>query len=133
MSPSPPKNEPVLTYAPGTPERVELKAELVRQAGAHVGVPLVLGEERIVTENPVEIRAPHDHSLVLGTHAVATTDHVARAIDAALPPCVNRASPSPRLSPAYRGEELIVRPDGLLANTCPSPPAGWAKGNLSVP
>ena len=78
-----PTNEPVHTYAPGTPERVALKAELARQIDAHVGIPLVIGGDRFVTDDLVDVRAPHDHSLFIGTHAVATSDHVTGAIDAA--------------------------------------------------
>ena len=39
----PPKNEPTLSYAPGTPERAELQATLKRMAGEQVEIPLLIG------------------------------------------------------------------------------------------
>ena len=38
-----PKNEPVYSYAPGTPEREALKAALDRQAAQEVEIPIIIG------------------------------------------------------------------------------------------
>ena len=63
----PPVNEPVLTYAPGTPERAELKKELESQSSTVVDIPLVIGGEEIRTGNTINVVMPHAHSHVLAT------------------------------------------------------------------
>jgi 1-pyrroline-5-carboxylate dehydrogenase len=80
---SPPDNEPVLSYAPGTPERAELKAEIERQSKTCVEVPLRIGAERRVTAESRPVAAPHRHELVLGAHALAGPGDVAAALGAA--------------------------------------------------
>ena len=79
----PAKNEPVRDYAPGSPERAALEAELARQAAEQVEVPLIIGGEEVRTGNTAEMVMPHDHGHVLGTFHQADSDEVARAIDAA--------------------------------------------------
>ena len=60
-----PTNEPVLSYAPRSPERAELKAELARQAKIVVDVPIVIGGKEYRTANVRYVRMPHDHQHVL--------------------------------------------------------------------
>ena len=60
-----PANEPVLDYAPGSPERDDVKAELARQAGQEVEIPLIIGGEEVRTGDTVEVVMPHDHDHVL--------------------------------------------------------------------
>ena len=45
----PPVNEPVKSYAPGSPERAELKARLQRDGGRAVDIPLVIGGQEVRT------------------------------------------------------------------------------------
>ena len=45
----PPVNEPVKTYAPGSPERASLKARLTSMAGEVVDIPLIIGGKEITT------------------------------------------------------------------------------------
>ena len=80
----PPRNEPVLSYAPGSAERVELEAELQRQLSTTVEIPLVIGGELVEGGKVGECRIPHDHAHVLGTYQQATTEQVEDAITAAL-------------------------------------------------
>ncbi|HQR29828.1 MAG TPA: L-glutamate gamma-semialdehyde dehydrogenase [Anaeromyxobacteraceae bacterium] len=61
----PPKNEPNLHYAPGSPEKAALKAELARQASEVVEIPVVVGGRRIHTGRVAEARMPHRHGHVL--------------------------------------------------------------------
>ena len=75
-----PVNEPIHSYAPGTPERAELKAALRRVAGEEVEIPVVIGGKRIRTGNVHEIRAPHDHGLLLGTWHEAGPEEARAAI-----------------------------------------------------
>ena len=78
-----PVNEPVKSYAPGSPERASLKAELERQAGTTVEVPLRIGGESITTGDTAPMVMPHDHGHQLGTFHKAGGDQVAAAIEAA--------------------------------------------------
>ena len=79
----PPVNEPVKGYAPGSPERASLKAELQRQAGTTVEVPLRIGGRAITTGDTAPMVMPHDHGHQLGTFHRAGSDQVAAAIEAA--------------------------------------------------
>ena len=76
-------NEPVLGYAPGSPERETLKAELDRQAGMKVEVPLWIGGEKVTTGNLGKMVMPHDHQHELGSFHKADAKQVQAAIDAA--------------------------------------------------
>jgi len=48
----PPVNEPVKAYAPGSPERAELKARLAAMARERIEIPLVIGERRCGAARP---------------------------------------------------------------------------------
>ncbi|MDH3271903.1 MAG: L-glutamate gamma-semialdehyde dehydrogenase [Gemmatimonadota bacterium] len=79
----PPVNEPVLSYAPGTPERAELKAELEAQASTIVDIPLVIGGEEIRTGNTIDVVMPHAHGHLLARAHQAGPEEVKRAVTAA--------------------------------------------------
>ena len=59
-------NEPILSYAPGTPERAALKARIEELKSQQIEVPLIIGGQEIKTGNMGEMRAPHDHQHILG-------------------------------------------------------------------
>ncbi len=77
------RNEPVLDYAPGSPEREELEARLKSMKDERPLLPHVIGGRDVTTEETRRYTAPHDHSLHLADVAVATPEHIRRAIDAA--------------------------------------------------
>ena len=77
-----PENEPVFDYAPGSPERAELKAELDRLSRTEAEIPLIIGGEEVRTGDLHEIVMPHDHGHVLGRSHVAGEAEVERAIEA---------------------------------------------------
>ncbi len=79
-----PQNEPILTYAPGSKERAELKAALSELKSQQIEVPLIIGGKEIRTGNLGEMRIPHNHSHVLGTFHKAGKEEVQMAIEAAL-------------------------------------------------
>ncbi|HEV2131980.1 MAG TPA: L-glutamate gamma-semialdehyde dehydrogenase [Longimicrobiaceae bacterium] len=79
-----PQNEPVLSYAPETPERQELKAALERMAGERIEIPLIIGGEEIRTGEMAEARMPHNHSHVLAEYHLAGEEQIRAAMDAAL-------------------------------------------------
>lgn len=79
-----PENEPVLTYAPGSPERANLKAELKRQSENKIVIPLIIGGKEILTERRIPVVMPHKHGHVLADCCQAGEKELALAIDAAL-------------------------------------------------
>ena len=79
-----PINEPVLTYAPGTPEKAELKKKLTELQSKQIEIPLIIGGKEIKTGKTSEIRTPHDHSKLLGVYHKAGAKEVQTAISAAL-------------------------------------------------
>ncbi len=78
-----PVNEPVRSYAPGTPERDELKAELEAQAGRVVDIPLVIGGEEIRTGDTRDVVMPHAHGHVIAHVHRAGPGEIERAVGAA--------------------------------------------------
>ena len=79
-----PVNEPTLTYAPGTPERDALLAELVRQKGQQVELPATIGGKRRMGKGAqFSVVQPHDHQHVLGVSREATRADTTAAIAAA--------------------------------------------------
>ncbi len=79
-----PPNEPVLSYAPGTKERENLKKALKELKSKKIDVPMYIGSEELYTQNKVEIHPPHEKKFVLGTYNQGTAADVKKAINAAL-------------------------------------------------
>ncbi len=79
-----PPNEPVLSYAPGSPERAALKETLAEMVANPVEIPLWINGEEVRTGNVVEVTAPHDHSLVLAKVHTGGAKETQAAIEAAL-------------------------------------------------
>ena len=78
------KNEPILSYAPGTKEREELKKQLAEFRSMEVDIPMYIGGEEIRTGKKVAIHPPHDRNHTLGYYHQGDETHVHQAIDAAL-------------------------------------------------
>jgi len=78
-----PMNEPIRSYAPGSPERKELKARLRAMAAERVDIPLVIGGREVRTGATAPTVMPHDHRHVLADYHLADAKHVTNAIDAA--------------------------------------------------
>jgi 1-pyrroline-5-carboxylate dehydrogenase len=79
-----PKNEPVLSYAKGSPERKSIQEELKKQLSNPVEIPVIINGEEIKTGVKEEIRCPHDHSKVLGFYHKAGAKEAKLAVDSAL-------------------------------------------------
>jgi 1-pyrroline-5-carboxylate dehydrogenase len=79
----PPVNEPVKSYAPGTPERATLKTRLAEMAAERVDIPLVIGGEEIRTGSCGQTVMPHNHRHVLADWHQAGRAEVEKAIHAA--------------------------------------------------
>ena len=78
-----PVNDPNRSYAPGSPERAELKARLETMAAEQLDIPLVIGGREIRTGRTAKSVMPHDHKHVLAEYHLAGPEHVAQAIAAA--------------------------------------------------
>jgi 1-pyrroline-5-carboxylate dehydrogenase len=78
-----PANEPVLVYAPGSPEKASLKAELKKMLGEEIEIPLIIGGKEVKTGNLADCRCPHDHNHVLGRYHKAGPDEITMAVDEA--------------------------------------------------
>jgi 1-pyrroline-5-carboxylate dehydrogenase len=78
-----PINEPVLSYAPGTRERAELKQTVKDMAGHPIEVPVVIGGKEIRTGRTVDAVMPHCHRHVLAKVHQAGPGEVAGAVAAA--------------------------------------------------
>jgi len=78
-----PANEPVLGYAPGSPEKAEMKAALKKMAAQKIEIPMVIGGEEIRTGDLGDCVMPHNHKKVLGQYHKGGEKEVKRAIKAA--------------------------------------------------
>jgi 1-pyrroline-5-carboxylate dehydrogenase len=79
-----PVNEPIKSYAPGSPERTELKARLKSMATERIEIPLIIGGKEVHTGTTRQAVMPFDHKHVLADYHVAEPKHVKQAIAAAL-------------------------------------------------
>lgn len=77
-----PVNEPIASYAPGTPERAALKSALTDVRNTQVEVPLIIGGKEVRTGKTAECLIPHEKGTVLGIYHQAGPKEVADAIEA---------------------------------------------------
>jgi 1-pyrroline-5-carboxylate dehydrogenase len=77
-------NEPVLSYAPGSPERAELKRTIAELKSRQVDIPMVIGGKPVKSDNKAVIHPPHELSHTLGHYYKGDASHVRMAIDAAM-------------------------------------------------
>ncbi|MBU1010189.1 MAG: L-glutamate gamma-semialdehyde dehydrogenase [Bacteroidetes bacterium] len=77
-------NETVKTYAPGSPERAEVKAMINEMRSVEIDIPMYIGNLRVKTDKRISIHPPHDIKHVLGYYYEGGAEHVNMAIDAAL-------------------------------------------------
>ncbi|MDG3580767.1 L-glutamate gamma-semialdehyde dehydrogenase [Galbibacter pacificus] len=73
-------NEPVKTYAPGSPEREAVLKQYDEFFNSKVDVPLYIGSEEIKTGNTKPLSPPHDHQHIVGQYHLAEKSHVEKAI-----------------------------------------------------
>ena len=110
-TPPAPVNEPNLTYAPGTPERETLLAELERlERRQHTLRAHINGRRRNGGGAEMKVVQPHDHQHVLGTFKNATTKDAEAAVKAALD-----AAPMWRAMPFDERCAIILKAADLLA------------------
>ncbi|HWO62044.1 MAG TPA: aldehyde dehydrogenase family protein, partial [Umezawaea sp.] len=108
-----PVNEPVLQYAPGSPERAELQAKLVELIKEPLeGTLTIGGEQRAGGGSRFDVVQPHNHRAVLGTFTSATHEDTEAAIAAAraAAPAWQALSYDDRAAILLRAADLLVGP-----------------------
>jgi len=77
-------NEPIKSYAPGSPEREAVLAQYKSYYNGTVDVPMYINGKDVSTGNTRNMTPPHDHKHIVGQYHVGTQKHVQEAIDTAL-------------------------------------------------
>ena len=107
-----PFNEPVLSYAPGTPERDLLKARLAEMSAETIDIPLIIGGEEVRTGDVRQCVMPHNHQHVIAAWHAAGPKEVRSAIRAA-----KRASKTWATFSWLERSSIFLRAAELLANS----------------
>ncbi|MDZ4752168.1 MAG: L-glutamate gamma-semialdehyde dehydrogenase [Flavobacteriales bacterium] len=80
-----PVNEPVKSYANGSPERSALQAEYKRLYDqTPIDIPMYIGSREVLTNDKRNVTSPQEHTKILAHYNCGSTEHVKEAIDAAL-------------------------------------------------
>jgi len=113
-----PQNEPVLSYAPGTPERQKIKESLEELKSKQIEIPLIIGGKEVRTGNLAKISCPHDHSIQLGSYHKAGAKEVQLAIDAAMAakPVWEKLRWEERAAIFLKATDLLAGPYRFLIN-----------------
>lgn len=77
-------NEPILSYKPGSKERIELKKEIENFRSMVIDIPMFINGEEVRTDKKISISPPHEIKHILGYYHKGDETHVYRAIDAAI-------------------------------------------------
>ncbi|MFZ4476224.1 MAG: L-glutamate gamma-semialdehyde dehydrogenase [Saprospiraceae bacterium] len=104
-----PVNEPVLNYAPGSAEKVALKAALAAAQSNSCDIPMYIGGAEVFTDAKVAMHPPHALKQHLGHYSKGNASHVTAAIDAAL-----AAKPSWEAMPWQERAAIFLRAADLL-------------------
>lgn len=112
------KNEPVKSYAPGSPERAALKSKINEIRNTVADLPMIIGGKEIRTGKLADIRPPHDHRHLLGHYHQGNADYVRMAIEAALKakPAWEKMHWESRAAIFLKAAELITGPYRQLLN-----------------
>jgi 1-pyrroline-5-carboxylate dehydrogenase len=79
-----PANEPVLNFAPGSPERDKVKNALRELKSKKLDIPMYVGADEVRTGNKIAIHPPHEKGHLLGNFHFGDAGHVKKAINSAL-------------------------------------------------
>lgn len=79
-----PRNEPVLSYAPGSKERLALKNAIAEARAKVLDIPMYIGEAEVRSGNKKPLAPPHDHGHTLAYFHEGDRGHIEQAINAAL-------------------------------------------------
>lgn len=106
-----PQNEPVLSYAPDSPERALLEQELERQYNTKIEIPLIIGGKEVRTGKLGKSICPHRHNHVLAEYHQAGEKEVEMAIQAAL-----KAKKEWESLPWYDRASIFMKAADLVSN-----------------
>ena len=107
----PPRNEPVRTYAPGSPERASLQARVEAMRGERAELTMTVGGRSRMASGPaIEVVQPHRRHEVLGVLHNAGGADAAAAVEAA-----KAAAPGWRALPYAERAAIFLRAAELLA------------------
>jgi len=111
-------NEPVLNYAPGSPERKELRKTIDEARKHEKDIPMFIGGKEVRTDKKKKLSPPHDHRHILGYYSEGDENHVKMAIDAALAAKANWESLSweHRASIFLKAADLLAGPYRPIIN-----------------
>ncbi len=79
-----PVNEPIKSYAPGTPERETLQAEMKRIMSSEAEIPMRIGNQDVRSDNKLKISPPHNHKHTVGHYYKGNKKNIEDAINAAM-------------------------------------------------
>lgn len=105
-----PYNEPVLSYAPGTPEKKALLAAIHAAKSTQKELPAYINGKQVLEGEKVSVHPPHERKHTLGHFYRGTKEHVHQAIDAAL-----AAKESWAATPWHERAAVFLRAADLLA------------------
>lgn len=77
-------NEPVLSYGPGSPEKLALKSAINQAKSSVAEIKMTIGGKKVSTGKPMPVSCPHDHQHIMAYHSRGNATHVRSAIQAAL-------------------------------------------------
>ncbi len=103
-------NEPVLSYAPGSPERAAVQAAYAEMKGQVLDIPMHIGGKKVTTKDKIKITPPHDHKKVIAKYSKGNSTHVKDAINAAL-----KAKPAWEAMPWQERAAIFLKAADLLA------------------
>ncbi len=113
-----PKNEPVLAYGPGSPEKKAVKDVLNELRNQQIEIPIIIGGKEVKTGNLADCICPHDHAHVLGHYHKVSEKEVNQAIEAALEayPKWSSMSWEARASIFLKAADLLAGPYRAILN-----------------
>lgn len=104
------KNEPILAYRPGSPERAELQAAIAAFKSKETLIPMYIGGEKVLTDDRKPIRPPHELKHTLGYFGKGNASHAQQAINAAM-----AAKPAWERMPWEERAAIFLKAADLLA------------------
>lgn len=105
-------NEPINSYAPGSPERESLQATYDAMWNEEWDIPMVINGKEVRTGTTQRVLPPHDHQHNVGSYHIGNADHVKKSIDTALAARAQWASMSAQNRAAIflKAADLIAGP-----------------------
>lgn len=79
-----PSNEPILGFAPGSPERTQLQMEMDRQMSEVIEIPCIINGKEAFTGNTIQQVIPHNHGHVLANVHLAGQEEMQAACQSAV-------------------------------------------------